>query len=136
MSQPAAFKASLGLTNVQVTKIQAIHKNMVAKRTAHGAALLKLQQQLAVERQMDMPREAKVMSLMRKGRALRGKMTEEHAKARLRILKVLTQEQRTKYRAECPNGGKGAVGTTCRSGRRGGCGGGMHHGGRGMGRGR
>ena len=131
MAQPAAFKASLGLDEAQVAKIQAIHKNMVAKRTAHGAALQKLRQQQASQNQMDLPDEATVLTLMRKNRALRGKMAEEHGKARLRILKVLTLEQRAKLQAQCPTGGKGAMGAGCGSGRHGDCRGGMHHGRRG-----
>lgn len=121
---PDVLKSQLKLSDAQVTSIEAIRTNVLTKRITLKAEIQKLQLKNRKLMQADLPDERQVLTAMRKGRALRGKLQEEHAKGQIKILAALTKEQRTELRAKCPMGwGLGQPG------------GGWGKGGRGRGRG-
>ena len=131
MAQPAMLKAKLGLDDAQIQKIQKIWYNMASKAIKTRAEVQQLRLKKRMLMQTDLPDENKVLALHRKIRSLRGKMSEEKIKSRLKVLRTLTKQQRTKYRAMCPRGmGHGNWGRMGRRGGRGGHGGGY---GKGMG---
>lgn len=103
-AHPDMLKAKLGLSDTQIQTIQKTWYNMASKKIKTRAAVQQLRLKMRMMMQADMPDENKVLALHRKIRALRGKMAEEKIKAKFKVMRTLTKQQRTKYRAMCPRG--------------------------------
>lgn len=102
MRAPAdVLKVRFGLSDDQVTKIETIRTNFLKKQITYRAEIQKIRLEQRQLMQSDLPAEAKVLQLMRKARAQRGKLAEERVKAHLKIMATLTKDQRTKVRTEC-----------------------------------
>jgi hypothetical protein len=131
---PEVLKTQLALNDAQLAKVQAIRNNFLNKRITYRAQIQKLRlQQRQLMESSNLPSEAKVLQLMRKKRAIRGKLAEERVKAWMRSLKLLSKEQLALVKARCPGPGWG-WGWKGR-GRGWGRGPGWHRGGPGWGRG-
>ncbi len=103
-AHPDMLKAKLGLNDAQIKKIQKIWYNKASKGIKARAEVQQLRLKMRMLMQTDLPDEAKVLAIHRKIRNLRGKMAEEKIKAKFKVLRTLTKDQRTKYRAMCPRG--------------------------------
>ena len=103
-AHPEMLKAKLGLDDAQIKKIQKIWYNKASKAIKLRAEVQQLRLKMRMLMQTDLPDENKVLTLHRKIRSIRGKMAEEKIKAKFKVLRTLTKEQRTKYRAMCPKG--------------------------------
>jgi Spy/CpxP family protein refolding chaperone len=143
---PDLLKAQLGVTDAQLKRLGAIRDKLATRRVDLLAALDKEQIKLQTLWYADLPDKSQVLRQQRNVRVLRNKLSEEHAKAHLEILRVLTRSQRAKLRSgwagsAAGTGWAGGSGRGCPDcgwgpgwGRgRGSCGGGW---GRGWGRGR
>lgn len=109
-ASPDRLKAKLGLTDQQLAKIEPVRTNFLRKRIRFKADLK--QQRLDLRRLMwqEAPSEGKVLALMRKSRGVRGRLAEERVKAHLKVLSILTPDQRKKVRARCGGPGGGGFG--------------------------
>ncbi len=116
-AHPDMLKAKLGLNDAQIQKIQKIWYNKASKGIKARAEVQQLRLQMKMQWQKDLPNEAKVLALHRKMRSIRGRMAEEKIKGKLKVMRILTKEQRTKYRAMCPRGGHGKWGRRGRGGK-------------------
>jgi hypothetical protein len=104
------LKQRLGLDDAQASRIQAIRTNYQQKLAKHSGRLEKHRVAMQQLMQADVPDQGKVLAEMRRGRALRGKIREERAKARLKILATLNKDQRNLLRSWCPRLGAGGPG--------------------------
>lgn len=109
-AHPDILKAQLGVNDAQAKQIQALHKAYLAQRISDKAELDKAKLEMQTLMQEDLPDEGKVLAQHRKIHAAMGKIAEEGLKTRLKVLKVLTKEQRTKLRTLCPMDGPGGFG--------------------------
>jgi len=114
---PQKLKQVLGLSAAQAARIAAIRTNAQSKRIQLRAKVQLQRLALRNEMKKDLPSQAKVLALLRKTRALRGKMREEGIKAHLKVLGTLTAEQRGKLRQL--RGKRGRRGKFGKRGRRG-----------------
>jgi Spy/CpxP family protein refolding chaperone len=122
-AHPDVLKAKMGLNDAQIKKIQALRNNFASQRIKLQAQAQQLMLQMSTLLEADLPDQNKVIDLSRKIRGVRGQLVEEGIKTALKVGQILTKEQRTAMRAQCPRMGMGM-----------GMGMGMH-GGMGMGRG-
>ena len=133
-AHPEMLKAKLGINDAQVQKIQKIWYNKASKGIKARAEVQQLRLKMRMLMQADLPNEAKVLALHRKIRTIRGRMAEEKIKGKLSVMRILTKEQRAKFRKICGHGmghgkwgrgghgkgGRGGKGGKGRMGRRGG----------------
>jgi len=103
------LKSKFKLDDGQVAKIEALRTHFLNKQITLRADLQKLQVKHRALFEADLPNEAQALNAMRAMRSLRGKLQEEAFKTHLKLLSVLTKEQRAQIRTECPwgRGGKG-----------------------------
>lgn len=111
-AHPDMLKTRLGVTDAQLTKIQAVRNNCISKRINSKAQLAQIRLKLRTLGEQDLPDEKKVLNLMSKARGVRGQMMEEGVKAQLKMMRTLKKEQRATLRATCAKqrlgrGGKG-----------------------------
>ncbi len=106
---PAMLKANLGLNDSQVSQIQNIRKDYLSKRIKWNSQLQQYRLEIGVLWQSDIPDTKKVLDVQRKMFNVRNQMKEEWTKTLIRLLQVMTKEQRNSYRIHCPNpiGGMG-----------------------------
>ena len=107
-AHPDALKAKLALNDGQVARISKVRMNFVQKRVTVRAEIQKLRLQMrTLYESSDIPNEQKLLNLMRKIRGQRGKLNEERVKTHLRVMRILTKEQRVQLRAKCMELGPG-----------------------------
>ena len=90
------LKAKLGLTDAQATQIKAIHTDARAQGKVYRAQIRPLRQQMRTLLQADTINEAQVVALRSRIRSLRQVVGDQRFQARLKVMRVLTKEQRTK----------------------------------------
>jgi Spy/CpxP family protein refolding chaperone len=103
-AHPDVLKERFKLTDNQARRVQNIRDNMLSKRITHSAQAKQYGLKLHSAMQADRPNEARVLALHRKMRAERGKAAEEGIKARIKIINLLTPEQRKQIRSSCAAG--------------------------------
>jgi Spy/CpxP family protein refolding chaperone len=107
-AHPDVLKTKLGLNDGQVALVKKVRTNFLNKRITARAEIQKLRLQMrTLYESSDIPNEQKLLNLMRKMRGQRGRLTEERVKTHLRIMRVLTKEQRVQLRAKCMERGWG-----------------------------
>lgn len=129
-AHPDVLRAQLGLTEAQVAQIQPVRASLQQKIIQQQAAIDQLQLQLQNLYDQDAPDQGKVLELNRKMRSLRGQTAEERIKAGLKVMQLLTHQQRAMVRTQCPGMGLargtgrgwGGGGWGCRGSGRGGWG--------------
>jgi Spy/CpxP family protein refolding chaperone len=133
-AHPDVLKSKLGLSDKQLQQIQPLRQQVASKSITLGAQMAQLGLQLRTAMEADLPDQNKVIDLSRKLRNVKGQLVEERIKAGLKLLQILTKEQRAQLRAQCAGGGGFGGGKWGRGWRRGGHGGfgggggGGHHG--------
>jgi periplasmic protein CpxP/Spy len=125
---PELLKSQLGLKDDQVSRLVALRTNFLSKRITYHAEMEQLKLQLENLHQADLPDLNKVLDLQRKVRGIKGKLDEERIKAHIKSLEVMTKEQRTQLRSQCPRMAPPPEGGAPGFGRRGGRGGHGRHG--------
>ena len=90
------LKAKLDLTDGQIQQMKAIRTDMRARSKSFRAQIRPLRAQMRVLFQADTINEAQVVALHSRIRSLRQIVGEQRFQARIKMMRVLTKEQRTK----------------------------------------
>lgn len=109
-----ALKTRLKLSPAQVKQIEAIRSSLW---TTKGKLAGQLEQERANGKilwQGDLPDQGKALAHLRKVHNLRGQMREEKLKAHLKILALLSKDQRAQLRTQCAE--QGMKGMGCKGG--------------------
>ena len=138
-AHPDVLRDKLGLKPDQVTRIRKLRSNFRYKRITARAEIQRHRLQMReLFEASGVPADGKVLGLMRKIRAKRGRLMEERMKTHLAAMRTLTGEQRTTLRTKCRkmrghgkwmHGRRGGPGGRGPGGRGGGGPGGWGHGG-------
>ena len=90
------MKANLNLTDGQVQQMKAIHTDARARSKSFRAQIRPLRKQMRLLLQADTINEAQVVALRSRIRSLRQIVGEQRFQAKLKLMRVLTKEQRIK----------------------------------------
>jgi len=111
MYAPAdVLKTKLGLDDRQLQNIEAIRNNFFTKRDQLQRLLEKQWDKARSLWAADLPDQKQVLDHMRETRQIRGRLHEERVKAHLKVLALLTPQQRFTLKAQCPGFGMGRRG--------------------------
>jgi Spy/CpxP family protein refolding chaperone len=106
-AHPDVLKAKFGLTDGQVSQLAPLRTGFLTKRIQLHSQVQQLGLQMKGLFEADLPDQNKVLDVSRKIRNLQGQIAEERIKTMLKIMQVLTKDQRTQLRAHCPMPGMG-----------------------------
>lgn len=90
------LKTKLGLTDAQVQQIKAIHVDRRAQCKPYREQIRPLRKQMRALLQADVINEAQIIALHTKIRSIKQVMGEQRLQSRLKMMRVLTKEQRVK----------------------------------------
>jgi len=106
-AHPDVLKAQLGLSDAQIKQIEPLRTALLSKGITVRGQIAQLGLQLKGQFDADLPDQAKVLDLARKIHNLRGQLAEERLKTGLKMLTILSKDQRAKLRARCGGPGMG-----------------------------
>jgi Spy/CpxP family protein refolding chaperone len=90
------LKAKLGLTDAQVQQIKAIRADQRARCKPYREQIRPLRQQMRALLQADVVNGAQIVALHARIRSIRQVLGEQRLQSRLKVMRLLTKEQRVK----------------------------------------
>jgi Spy/CpxP family protein refolding chaperone len=100
-AHPEALKAKLGLDEQQVSKIRGIRQEFWIKKVQLKADMAKHGVKLRILGEEDLPDEAKLLAAMKQKHAAKWKLKSAKVATGLKLMRVLTAEQRATLRKMC-----------------------------------
>jgi Spy/CpxP family protein refolding chaperone len=106
-AHPEMLKEKLGLNDDQITRIRTVRNDFLTKRVRLQSQAAEQKVRLRILFEEDLPNEGKVLDAMRKARNAKGRMMEAGVKTQLKLMRVLTPQQRKEMRKKCHNRRRG-----------------------------
>ena len=106
-AHPDMLKEKLGLSDDQISNIRTARNAFLTEKVKLESKVAEQKVRLRILFEEDLPNEGKVLDAMRKARNAKGQMKEASVKTLLKLMRVLTPEQRKEMRKKCHKRGRG-----------------------------
>ncbi len=106
-AHPDMLKEKLGLSDDQISNIRTARNAFLTDKVKLESKAAEQRVRLRILFEEDLPNEGKVLDAMRKARNAKGQMMEAAVKTQLKLMRVLTPEQRKEVRKKCHKRGRG-----------------------------